>query len=266
MIRKLFASLLGITLLALTAQAQTIVDFEDVTPRDTALAGSYWVSNPGFTADGVTFAGGGYGGYAVSDSTNIDGYGYFFLGGPTATAEVSAYAPPTGGGAGGSAQFAVLYGSAAINLPTGYAPASVQLTNTTTTRFSLLDGDFVAKKFGGDSGNDPDFFSVVFTGYTGLDATGSTTAAVEFFLADYRFANNALDYIVQSWQTVDLSPLGNAASIGVSWNSSDVGEWGINTPTYVALDNLTVIPEPASALFLIGASVFGLLPRRRWHR
>jgi hypothetical protein len=39
----------------------------------------------------------------------------------------------------------------------------------------------------------------------GLDATGASVGTVEFYLADYRFSNNALDYILEEWAEVDLT-------------------------------------------------------------
>ena len=65
-------------------------------------------------------------------------------------------------------------------------------------------------------------------------------------------------YVISQWTTVDLSPLGNAASLQFTLASSDTGAFGINTPTYFALDNLalTPVPEPGT-LVLIG------LARRR---
>jgi hypothetical protein len=60
---------------------------------------------------------------------------------------------------------------------------------------------------------------------------------------------------------LDLTALGAPASIALSWESTDVGSFGINTPTYVAIDNLVLTPEPGSAALL---AVAGLLMPRRW--
>ena len=74
-----------------------------------------------------------------------------------------------------------------------------------------------------------------------MDANGADTGSVTFFLADYRFSDNALDYIVDEWTTVDLTALGmNTRSIELEFDSSDVGTFGFNTPTYVAMDNLAL--------------------------
>ena len=58
----------------------------------------------------------------------------------------------------------------------------VLVTNSTYAAISMRDGDQFAKKFGGESGDDPDFFRLVAHGYK----DGSLTDSVEFFLADYQ--------------------------------------------------------------------------------
>ena len=66
-----------------------------------------------------------------------------------------------------------------------------------SAKFPMDSGNWTfAKKFGGTTGNDPDFFKVTVKGYKGGVLT---TDSVPFYLADFRFANNALDYIVDSW-------------------------------------------------------------------
>ena len=46
--------------------------------------------------------------------------------------------------------------------------------------------------------------------------------------------------IVDSWQRVDLSSLGNIDKIIFELTSTDMGEYGMNTPSYFCLDRLTV--------------------------
>jgi hypothetical protein len=59
--------------------------------------------------------------------------------------------------------------------------------------------------------------------------------------------------------------LGDARSIGIDFASSDVGEWGINTPTYVAIDNLTLVavPEPSGIVLVSCAAVAWWMVRSR---
>ena len=110
------------------------------------------------------------------------------------------------------------------------------VTNTTYAYKSMKLGDSFAKKFGGVSGNDQDFFKVTVKGYKGGVLT---TDSVPFYLADFRFSNNSLDYIVDSWQWVNTSSLGNVDSVKFFMYSSDVGSFGINTPLFFGIDNFT---------------------------
>ena len=125
-------------------------------------------------------------------------------------------------------------------------------------RFAVLNGDGFSKKFGGPSGNDPDFFKLTITG---KDATGATTGAVDLFLADYRFSDNSLDYVLSDWTFVDLSSLGAVSSLAFALDSSDTGQFGINTPGYFALDDLSVnaVPEPSTALMLVAGGLILLI-------
>lgn len=117
--------------------------------------------------------------------------------------------------------------------------SGVAITNNTYAYLSMRDGDFVAKQFGGESGDDPDFLKVIFRGYLSGAPVGDSVA---FYLADFRFEDNSLDYIVKDWQWVDLSALGKVDSVVYDMESSDVGEFGINTPTYFCIDDLTMAP------------------------
>jgi hypothetical protein len=136
---------------------------------------------------------------------------------------------------------AALEGLPTIAIPFGRSVESLWITNTTYTVFSMRDGDSFAKKFGGESGDDPDWFKA--TAY-GIDAEGAVLeTSVDFYLADFRSANNAEDYIVNDWTEWDLSPLADAASLHFNFASSDVAPWGLNTPAYFALDDLTLNVE-----------------------
>lgn len=238
------------------AAAQTIT-FETLTFPGTAE----FVNNTPFTIDGVQFNND-----YNSTFDSWTGFSYSKVKDVTSAGFMNQYAAyvlplpgdPLGAGAGGSQNYAVAYdggffGSPIITLPPGTFPLSVQVANTTYAALTMRDGDPFAKKFGGISGDDPDFFKLIFTG---RDVLNNPTGNVEFFLADYTFANNALDYIVSDWTTVDLSTLGTAtASIQISFESSDIGPFGINTPTFVALDNFVIVPEPATALIMALALV-----------
>jgi hypothetical protein len=118
---------------------------------------------------------------------------------------------------------------------------SMKVCNITYPALSMSEGDGFAKKFGGTTGNDPDFLKLEIFG---LDVTGHVIDSVSFFLADYRFADNSKDYIVNKWTTVDLKKLGAVNQIAFELKSSDVGDWGMNTPAYFCFDDIVYLdPE-----------------------
>lgn len=196
----------------------------------------------GFTSHGVHFNnlytefGNGccWNGWAYSNNTDTTT--------PGPNNEYSAYA---GSGAGGSAQYGVAFSGLdagggiipVVTLPTGAQPMSVKVTNTTYAALSMKNGDGFAKKFGGVSGNDPDWFLLR---VEGRNNANTLLGQVQFYLADYRPAGTANDYIHNTWQTVSLAPL---AGLGVTklhfrLSSTDNGIFGMNTPAYVAIDDL----------------------------
>ncbi len=132
---------------------------------------------------------------------------------------------------------------------------SFYISNTTFAYNSMTFGDFSAKKFGGLSGNDPDYFKVTLRWWNlGVLANDS----IEFYLADFRYTDNDSDYIVKDWVKVDCNNLA-FDSIQFTLNSSDVGAFGINTPTFFVIDdveitdingtNVTVEAKPAITLY-----------------
>ncbi|MGL5891002.1 MAG: DUF4465 domain-containing protein [Bacteroidia bacterium] len=123
----------------------------------------------------------------------------------------------------------------------GGVVSGMYITNSAFAYNSMTFGDAFAKQFGGSTGNDPDWFKLLVRKYY----NGQISAdSVEFYLADYRFTNNAQDYIVRNWTWVDLSSLGNCDSLDFELKSSDVGSFGINTPTFYCIDNFTTLDMP----------------------
>lgn len=167
------------------------------------------------------------------------------------------YSAITAKGYGGSDKYAVFqqgYGPdtyiKALG-PTWYVPMGMYVTNSTYAYTAMRDGYFNAKKFGGVSGNDPDWFRLTVIGYShGVRKPDS----VSVYLADFRSANNAQDYILRNWTWVNLQPLGAVDSLRFSLSSSDTGANGMNTPAYFCLDNFTTniptgVGEHTSAAF-----------------
>ena len=111
------------------------------------------------------------------------------------------------------------------------------VSNTSYTYHVIQDGNAFAKKFGGADGTDADWFLLTISA---LAADGSKTGkTVEVYLADYRPAGTKDDFILDDWTFVDLSSLGPVKGLSFDLSSSDVGQYGMNTPTFFAIDDLT---------------------------
>lgn len=108
------------------------------------------------------------------------------------------------------------------------------IANDAYAYYSMRDGDMFAKKFGGVTGNDSDWFKVVIRGFSGGVMKPDS---VEVFLADYRSQDNTKDTIYRGWRWVNLLPLGKVDSLEFDLSSSDNGQFGMNTPAYFCMDN-----------------------------
>lgn len=142
-----------------------------------------------------------------------------------------------GSGAGDSDQFAVLYTFSAdtISFVKPQKITNISVCNTTYSYYAMLEGDAISKQFGGPEGDDADFFNLLIKTY---DENENYSGLVTINLADYRFTNNAQDYIANTWLDLDLSDLGFVKFLVFSFESSDTGDFGINTPTAVCIDNI----------------------------
>ena len=206
-------------------------------------------SGGSFTSGGITFLNdGSFSGFSASTTvdTTTPGFG-------------NQYSNITGSGFTGTTGFGIAFSNSTLVLPTPQTVVGAQFTNTTYAALSMLTGDAFAKQFGGASGSDPDFFRLL---VEGIDDLGASTGVVELMLADYRFVDDSLDFILEEWVFLDLTGLGIVSELRFDFESSDVGLFGINTPTYFAIDNLVTIPEPGHAL-LIGLGLMALATHRR---
>jgi hypothetical protein len=148
------------------------------------------------------------------------------------------------GGYGGSATFAVGFGyndplmgdtRSRITFGDGATEAvfdHVYVTNTTYTVLSLQNGVSPARAFTYDA---HDWLKLLIEGFR---ANGTSTGTLEFYLADFR--TTASPGILTEWTRVDLSSLGAVETIVFDIQSSDTGEYGMNTPGYFCFDNLTL--------------------------
>ena len=172
---------------------------------------------------------------------------YMFWGGFTASNHTdltqsgldAQYTAASGGGFNGSTQYGIAY---AMGVQTDVYAADGQahsvtgcyVTNNLWAYQNMLYGDATATAFGGTTGNDPDWFKLT---ATGKNAGGQTVRTAEFYLADYRFANNDEDYVLNTWEWFDLSTLGEVASISFSLSSSKNNSGGMITPAYFCIEN-----------------------------
>jgi hypothetical protein len=149
------------------------------------------------------------------------------------------YSAKTAGGYN-STNYAVGYGGGVVrllNASTGQTAQGFYITNSTYAYNSMRDGDMFAKKFGGASGNDPDWFKLVIRKYQA--GVLNPTDSVEFYLADFRFADNSQDYILKTWQYLDLSSIGTADSFRFDLSSTDNSFGFMNTPAYFCIDDFS---------------------------
>lgn len=216
------------------AYAQTVADFEAFDlPIDTFLNGS---DESGGFSDGNIFLPNNYtamwdswSGWAISSTTDYMTEGF-----------TNQYSVIAGKGFDGSPTYATTFvsGESKINLEGDAAGGVVNglyINNATYAFLSIQNGDAFAKKFGGETGNDPDFFRLTIKKYLNGNLGQDS---IDFYLADYRFDDNSLDYIVKDWTYLDLTSLGNIDSLSFSLASSDNGAFGMNTPGYFCIDNL----------------------------
>lgn len=236
--RSTFTFLFSLTLCLLQTglSAQLVADFEAlVTDQGEFYNGSDGATS--FISGGIelpvdfqdfgTFT--AWSGFAISSVVNPDEGGFG-----------NQYASRSGSGAENSDAYAVAFagGSAVMHLTeevAGEPVLGMSITNSAYAYFSMLEGDDFAKAFGGETGDDPDYFLLTIHGYLGGQLT---TDSVDFYLADYRFDNNDLDYIVEDWNFVDLSGLGPVDSLLFQLSSTDNNAGGMLTPAYFCMDNV----------------------------
>jgi hypothetical protein len=129
-----------------------------------------------------------------------------------------------------STKYGFVYGPGSFTCakdPFGYfSIQNIMLTNSTYAYRVIKTGNAFARKF-----VTGDWFKVIITGYKATVKTGS----VEYFLADFR---NGKSFILKTWTKVDLTSLGEVDNVTFTFDSSDTGQYGTNTPAYVCIDNI----------------------------
>lgn len=232
-------TIITILLLSISAKAQYTIDFENFTFPDSLEYDNgenpenlvdgffefYPLKFPNVFNDEWNFWQSGWAVSSVKDSVT-SGF-------------MNMYAARPGGAASGE-NYVVGQNGAVIfhsNLQYLASGISFKITNSTYAALSMRDGDDFGKKFGGESGNDPDYFLVRLS----LKHDNLLVYSQDIYLADYRFEDNSLDYILEDWIEI-TEPLNfyyfNEASFELF--SSDTGVFGINTPLFFCIDDIYI--------------------------
>lgn len=236
---KKFYFLAGTLLAFSSLQAQTTVNFEDLTlPKvDTFYNGSDFAGE--FISAGVTF------------NVNFDATYNFWAGGfaysnmrnDTTPGFSNLYSAYPASGSNGSDIYGVNTDGDTLFFPSPSDLISAEFANTTYAYLSMKNGDAFGKVFGSpnDANGDPDgtngedFFYITIYGH---NATGTIVDSLNFDFADFTSSNSADHYILDIWKEKDLSELKNISYLTFNYFSSDIGSGGMNTPKFFALDNL----------------------------
>ena len=227
----------------LTVDAQTVVTFDSYT----LTPNSYYQNNTGadFGQAETSFQYGwntSFGGYWES------GTAYTNVNDTVDGNYTNLYGSITGTAFNGN-NYATAQNGAVVSFTNNTTALSgFYITNTTYAWKVIKSGNFASRKFGDTTGTGsgasipqgeyPDWFKVLVRGYR---AGTMLTDSVQFYLADYRVAGTANDYALKNWQFVNCISLGQVDSVKFEMKSSDVGSFGINTPTFFSLDNFTTV-------------------------
>ena len=115
-----------------------------------------------------------------------------------------------------------------------YYPKEVYICQDNNTFDALIGNNTMARKF-----TAKDTLALIISS---IDNQYEEQTSVIYYLAVDSVFN-------QAWTKVDLTPLGKCAALSFRMTSTDIGMYGINTPTYFALDALTVSTEsPTTSL------------------
>ena len=228
--RQVLLSLSLFLLITTTCQGQ-FADFESFgLEQDTFLNGSD--GSMGFEENDILFPNlfntnyDSWSGWAISTMTDTLTPGF-----------INQYSCIAGEGAEASTTYGTTFvlGETSINLDGSCALGiqSLYINNSTYAYLSMQDGDQFAKKFGGEDGTDPDYF------FISIKSAASETDSVIFYLADFRSDNPDEDYILDEWTQVNLESLPGSSTYTFELFSSDVGDFGNNTPAYFCIDNVS---------------------------
>ncbi len=250
------------------ANADSVTTFEGLLPTPNTFnngsdgGGNLLINGNSYNNSYDPSFGGIWYGWSISNTTDT-----------TTSGPSNQYSSVTGGGANGSATYAVgfTFGDPAFNqvgngpsdpgdpitnrlhpsdttiqLAPGTTPVSNEITNTTYSYLTMQNGFAQASAFV------PGDFQAL--DIRGFDASGAQVGPdIVVDMGD--FLGKSL-FLLNTWETVDLSSLAGATTLrfGIRSSQNDPG-FGVNTPAYFAADDFDVsiaaVPEPG-VLFMMG--------------
>ncbi len=167
-----------------------------------------------------------------------------------------------------------LYSSFIVDSPVQFTSVDISMTAYTYTALMNPNGDTNVGTSGFDEDNNPVYSSI-------SNTEGSYFACRIYALNEsfevvdtdkyeqFIFAQNVDGTVIvnEGWNTIDLSSICSEASGGLLFQlvSSFGNKYGILSPAYVAIDNLTysTIPEPATFAAAFGAIALAFAAYRR---
>ncbi len=230
--KMLFCALVCVALCGCKKSSTTFVD--DVEPNvesfETQFEGDY---HYGYETDNLTFEHfyneefGYWGGFALTRKFDTDAANGLFEN------QYAVYNVSASEGDGALIYYYDSYNEPCdIVLKDATMLTSVRLNLTTYTYASITDEDInsFARTFA-----DGDYLKVVFTAMSADEALDS----VECYVVDYRDGKR---FVATNWDIYDLRSLGKGYdAVRVTIETTDVGEYGANTPLYIAIDELNFL-------------------------
>mgnify|MGYP003505644570 FL=1 len=230
--KMLFCALVCVALCGCKKSSTTFVD--DVEPNvesfETQFEGDY---HYGYETDNLTFEHfyneefGYWGGFALTRKFDTDAANGLFEN------QYAVYNASASEGDGALIYYYDSYNEPCdIVLKDATMLTSVRLNLTTYTYASITDEDInsFARTFA-----DGDYLKVVFTAMSADEALDS----VECYVVDYRDGKR---FVATNWDIYDLRSLGKGYdAVRVTIETTDVGEYGANTPLYISLDELNFL-------------------------
>lgn len=220
---------------------------------------SHWAYDPS-TASMITD--GFYSGSYYFNNGAMPGYNYWYgysLSNETSTAYASLadqWHSAVGEGHNGSSNYCVAFPEGQFveitNSVDGDNLQGVYVSNSAYSFNGMANGDGIARAFKQD-----DWFKLTAVGF---DANNTETARVDFYLADYRSTNSLDHYILDTWQWMDLRPLGKVAKVRFLLDGTDKGNYGLNTAAYFVMDDFNCERDmtQATCVVKLGESTINL--------